>query len=73
MSRDELADEIAQRLLDNQKQLRKSWLNSGSIPHCFLDDLLPDQIATQIRAAYPRSEAMKLKKSLRELKFRLFA
>jgi Rps23 Pro-64 3,4-dihydroxylase Tpa1-like proline 4-hydroxylase len=67
--REELANAIVQRLQENQSLLRESWLNSGLISHCYLDDLLPKEIAAKIHAAYPNSNEMKLNKSLRELKY----
>lgn len=50
-------------------RLRDQWARSAPINHFVLDDLLPQEWARSIRAAFPRPETMTLKRSLRELKF----
>jgi hypothetical protein len=69
MNRTQMADVVAARLEKDFERLRKSWLASGPIYHFTVDDLLPVEVAQAIRAAYPQGDSMKIKRSLRELKF----
>jgi Rps23 Pro-64 3,4-dihydroxylase Tpa1-like proline 4-hydroxylase len=69
MNRTQMADIIVARLDADQEALRRSWIASAPINHFTVDDLLPPEIANRIRAAYPPGDSMKIKRSLRELKF----
>jgi len=69
MNRTELADLIMKRLESREAELRAQWQASRKIGHFYIDDLLPVQIANEIRAAFPSGGSMKIKRSLRELKF----
>lgn len=69
MNRTQVADLIVVRMEPRKEALRDQWQHSGAINHCFIDDLLPEELALQIRRAYPTSASMKVKKSLRELKY----
>ncbi|MDN3676612.1 2OG-Fe(II) oxygenase [Flavobacterium paronense] len=70
MNRIELATLIFNRLVSEKEKLKNEFQNSDSnIGHFFLDDLLPNDIALQIRAVFPKAEQMVLKKSLREDKY----
>lgn len=68
MNRDDIADLIVKRLTTEADRLKSQWNSSGRIHHCFVDDLLPPDLALRIRAAYPPADGMKTRRSLRELK-----
>jgi len=69
MDRKQLADIIVARLESESRRLREEYEVSGVVRHFIVDNLLPDDVARQIRAAFPSGESMKIKRSLRELKF----
>jgi len=69
MQRTEIADFVVARLEPEVEALRRAWLASGRIRHFAIDDVLPEEIAHRIRAAFPPPDAMQIKRSLRELKF----
>ncbi|MEO5733229.1 MAG: 2OG-Fe(II) oxygenase [Rubrivivax sp.] len=68
MDRKELADGIVKRVAPIEDQLREAWQSSGTVRHCVVDDLLDPAAAAMIRAAYPDSGSMRVRRSLRELK-----
>ena len=49
--------------------LASQWSASAPVNHFVVDDLLPEEWVHAIRSAFPRPEAMVLKRSLRELKY----
>ena len=69
MNRTEMADLIVAKLTPIKEQLAAQWRDSGAINHCYIDDLVPHNLAQKIRAAYPPAGTMQVKKSLRELKY----
>jgi Rps23 Pro-64 3,4-dihydroxylase Tpa1-like proline 4-hydroxylase len=69
MNRIQMADIIVARLEAEQEALKHVWHSSGGVSHFTVDDLLPEEVAQRIRAAFPAGESMKIKRSLRELKF----
>lgn len=69
MNRNQIADYIVEKLQKNLPQLKKDYSNSGPIKYFSIDDILPEDVAQSIRNAFPRGESMKIKRSLRELKF----
>jgi Rps23 Pro-64 3,4-dihydroxylase Tpa1-like proline 4-hydroxylase len=69
LNRTQIADVVVVRLERDAAALRRQWTASGPICHFTVDDLLPDDLANRIRAAFPVGQSMKLKRSLRELKF----
>ena len=69
MNRIALADVIVARLERDIESLRSAYEASGPIFHFTVDDLLPREVAQEIRDAFPKGESMKIKSSLRELKF----
>ena len=69
MDRHQMADIIVARLEKDKVALREAWLASGTVSHFTVDNLLPIDIASAIRSAYPADASMKIKRSLRELKF----
>lgn len=64
-----IADGVLARLQSARAELESQWHGTAPINHFFLDDLLPPEIALEIRSAYPAPESMQVKKSLRELKY----
>ena len=70
ITRKALADLIHQKI-DNQKLLLKKQFQDSEkgIGYFFIDDLLPEEIATNIFDNFPKSTEMVHKKSLREDKF----
>jgi Rps23 Pro-64 3,4-dihydroxylase Tpa1-like proline 4-hydroxylase len=69
MNRTQMADVIVARLRAEVEPLRKAWRDSGRVQYFAIDNLLPEEVASTIRAAYPQGDSMKIKRSLRELKF----
>ena len=69
LTRASLAQSIQARLESQREQLTHQWQTSGPINHCVLDDLLPEATARAIGNAFPSSDRMVLKSSLRELKY----
>jgi Rps23 Pro-64 3,4-dihydroxylase Tpa1-like proline 4-hydroxylase len=69
LSRIEIGRSIHSRLQQARDALKGQWKSSGPINHFVLDDLLPEEWARQIHAAFPEPATMLLKKSLREQKY----
>ena len=69
MNRKQMADIIVARIEKDFDALRSTYQSSGRIKYFSIDDLLPLEVAQQIRDAFPQGESMKIKRSLRELKF----
>jgi Rps23 Pro-64 3,4-dihydroxylase Tpa1-like proline 4-hydroxylase len=65
-----LATMIFDKISKNKEQLQKQFSSPNiGIAHFWLDDLLPNDIAMNINASFPKSEEMVLKKSIREDKY----
>ncbi len=70
INRTSIAKHIYKRLLDNQDNLRSSWLSHKAINYFLIDDLLPEEIAREIHTAFPSDlSTMQIKKSMREHKY----
>lgn len=70
MNRIDLANLIFEKIYSTKESLKNQFQNSdSSIGYFFLDDLLPQDIAMKIQNVFPKSEAMVLKKSIREDKY----
>jgi len=69
LSRKMLSGEICARLDAERARISGQWCDTGPLNYFIVDDLLPKEWAARIRAAYPTSDSMMLKKSLRELKY----
>ncbi len=69
MDRVEIANHVVARLEASLDALTAQWRNSGVVSHCYVDDVLPYEVAMRIRKAYPAGESMRIRRSLRELKF----
>lgn len=70
--KERLIELIVDRLTRERERLAKAFRESGSevtARHCVLDDLLPDDIARRIHAAFPPPSSMRLMKSFRETKY----
>lgn len=69
MNRKELADSILARITAHRDDIDTQWQASGPINHFVLDDVFPPETARRIRNAYPAGSSMRVRKSLRELKY----
>lgn len=70
MNRTELATLILQKLSSQERQLKAAYETSNrQIGYFVVDNLLPSDAAQSIFQAFPRSESMKLRKSMREYKY----
>ena len=70
MNRYEIANIIVDRLSNQKEHLKSSYLETtDKIAFFYIDNLLPEDIALKIYKAFPKPEAMKVKKSLREFKY----
>lgn len=67
-TRKQLADLIIERLLQEKETLQKEFKQQGRINSCYIDNLLPEAIATTIYEAFPSAEEMAIHKSIRENK-----
>jgi len=67
-SRVQLADIIHNRLKEEQARLQKEFAISNRINSCYIDDLLPQEIALEIYKAFPEPSEMAAHKSIRENK-----
>ncbi|QDQ83128.1 2OG-Fe(II) oxygenase [Paraburkholderia megapolitana] len=69
MNRTEIGALIAQRLAPVVAEAHEQWLRAAPIHFFVVDDLLPVELASEIRRAFPDASKMMLRKSLRELKY----
>jgi Rps23 Pro-64 3,4-dihydroxylase Tpa1-like proline 4-hydroxylase len=70
INRVELAKIIYKKINDNKTYLTEQFeISKESIGYVFLDDLLPEEIATELHKIFPKPEEMVLKKSIKEDKF----
>ena len=64
MNRYEIANIIVDRLSNQKEHLKSSYLETtDKIAFFYIDNLLPEDIALKIYKAFPKPEAMKVKKS----------
>lgn len=68
VTRSYLADLILDKLVLSKEKLKEEFNQIGRINSCYIDDLLPEDVAKEIYEAYPSPEEMALHKSLRENK-----
>lgn len=68
IDRETLADLILEKLTAQKQQLHADFNKADRINSCVIDNLLPDEIAHEIYAAFPSPEEMTAYKSLRENK-----
>jgi Rps23 Pro-64 3,4-dihydroxylase Tpa1-like proline 4-hydroxylase len=69
LDRDALARHMLPAIALRASDLASQWETSAPVNHFVVDDLLPEEWVRAIRSAFPRPEAMVLKRSLRELKY----
>ena len=67
-NRRSLAGLIAARLEERRAELTAQWNAGHRVRACVIDDLLPEELARPIHAAFPATERMILKRSFRENK-----
>jgi Rps23 Pro-64 3,4-dihydroxylase Tpa1-like proline 4-hydroxylase len=63
-----MADRIAGRLSDERQRLKSDFSRPDRVPTFLLDDLLPDEWAREIYAAFPEQGRMSFKNSIKERK-----
>lgn len=68
MDRRAIADLIITRIEAEASQLADMFREPGRIPSCVLGELLPSDLTERIYAAFPQSDRMVLKRSLKENK-----
>lgn len=69
-NRFEFANLIYNKIESNKVELKKQFtISKNQIGFFYLDDLLPHKMALEIHTVFPKSEAMILKKSIREDKY----
>jgi Rps23 Pro-64 3,4-dihydroxylase Tpa1-like proline 4-hydroxylase len=68
MDRIECGAIIEKRLTEERDRLQAEF-HSHKVQSCFIDDLLPQEVAKHIFAAFPDRDTMMLRKSLREHKY----
>ncbi|MFL9870927.1 2OG-Fe(II) oxygenase [Paraburkholderia megapolitana] len=69
MNRTEIGALIAQRLAPVVAEAHEQWLRAAPIHFFVVDNLLPVELASEIRRAFPDASKMMLRNSLRELKY----
>ncbi len=69
LTRNVMAREICRRLDEDAARVAEQWKSSGTVSHFVVDNVLPEEWAREIRAAFPSGDTMTLKSSLRELKY----
>tara|TARA_R100001369_G_scaffold92840_1_gene140309 strand:- start:3528 stop:4352 length:825 start_codon:yes stop_codon:yes gene_type:complete len=70
MKTQDIANIIYNRILEDKSELISNFEKSKeAIGYFYIDNLLPEELALQISNAFPKKEAMVLKKSLREYKY----
>ena len=66
--RDFLANIIYEKVFTARENLKKEFSIPNRINTCYIDDLLPKEIAEEIYNAFPSAEEMAIHKSMRENK-----
>jgi Rps23 Pro-64 3,4-dihydroxylase Tpa1-like proline 4-hydroxylase len=67
-TRRHLADIILEKLQEQKQSLKDAFQQQGRINSCYIDNLLPENIARTIYEAFPSAEEMAIHKSMRENK-----
>lgn len=68
LHRENLADLILKNLELNQLELKNEFSKKGQINSCFIDNLIPNELALEIYNSFPSPDEMAIHKSLRENK-----
>ena len=70
MNRNQYADIILQRLIDQKEEISQQYNSSkDKIGYFWVDDLLPEELVLEINQVFPQEKEMVLKKSLKEDKY----
>lgn len=69
VTRSRYADKLLTALEPRIESLKTEFQESGRIPSCFIDDVLPEEWVESIFNAFPKPSEMMERKSLREHKF----
>lgn len=69
MDRQSLSKHVSSALESNSTSIASEFSESGRIRHFVVDNLLPQDLAKEIHAAFPKAERLYKRRSLRELKF----
>lgn len=70
MDRQTISNIIYKHILDNKASLTKQFLKSEqAIGYFYIDNVLPEKLALQCSAVFPKPEDMNLLKSLKEYKY----
>ncbi len=67
-SRSELAEHIAARLVADRDRLREAWAASTPFRCVTIDDLIPEDTARAVAAAFPDASTLRLRNTWRERK-----
>jgi len=68
MNRMQIADHLVARIQQDLPQLRETFALPGRIASCQIEDVLSEEIARRINDAFPASDRMMFKKSIKENK-----
>jgi Rps23 Pro-64 3,4-dihydroxylase Tpa1-like proline 4-hydroxylase len=68
MDQRDLGKQIAERLRLNKDKLAAQWKAAVPVRHCYLDDLLPEDIARRIYSSLPAPHTLMLRESIKERK-----
>lgn len=68
MNQQDLGRQIAEQLHQHKDELWAQWNSAEPVRHCYLDDLLPEEIARRIYASLPAPETLMLRESIKERK-----
>jgi Rps23 Pro-64 3,4-dihydroxylase Tpa1-like proline 4-hydroxylase len=69
MTRAEIAEHIVARLRQEGGAMRSAFNMPDRVPTCYVDDLLPDVLARRVFAAFPETQSMMFKNSIKERKY----
>ena len=68
MNQQDLGRQIAEQLRLNKDRLKEQWQSVSPVRHCYLDNLLPEDIARQVYSSLPAPETLMLRESIKERK-----
>jgi Rps23 Pro-64 3,4-dihydroxylase Tpa1-like proline 4-hydroxylase len=67
--RTRIADHIVRKLESEKDAMANAFAASSRVASCYVDELLPDELAREIASRFPSVDDMTLKDSLRERKY----
>ncbi len=68
MNQQELGAQIAARLRENSSRMKSFWETAAPVRHCFIDGLLPEELAKRIYDSLPDPSTLMLRESIKERK-----